>query len=320
MARRPTGVLQGAQVALIALCAVSLLLALIDSRNGITRGLRPIAGAFMTPVQQGVNAVTRPIGTFVTDWQELGSRKQRIDDLEAANAELRARLHLAAGDTRRNKELDALLQQAGTAQYKLVAARVVAIGSNQGFGNTVLIDAGTQDGVRIDMNVVSGQGLVGRVVTAMKRQSTVALITDPSSTVGARVEGSGQIGFVTGLGQIDHLQLQLLDPYAELKVGDRLVSFGVTRGIYASGLPIGTVTAVRGKAGTSDRVADVSPFVSIGALDVVGVMVVKPRTDPRDALLPARPTPSATATPLPSTDAAVPQTAGPTATATGGGA
>ena len=270
----------------------------------------------MTPVQEGVMVATRPIGTFISDWQELGSRKARIAQLESANAELRARLHLAAGDPRRTKEIDALLQQAGTAQYKLVTSRVVAIGSNQGFGNTVLIDVGSIDGVRSDMNVVSGNGLVGRVVSVMKRQSTVALITDPSSTVGARVEGSGQIGFVTGLGQINNLQLQLLDPYADLKVGDRLVSFGVSRGIFASGLPIGTVTAIRGKAGTSDRVADVQPFVSIGSLDIVGVMVVKPRTDPRDALLPPRPTPSATS----STDAAVPQTAGPSVPPTGGAA
>lgn len=308
MARRPPSALQGAQVALIALCAVSILLALVDSRDGFTRHLRPVAGFFMTPVQQGVSNATRPIGSFVTDWQQLGSRKARITELEAANAELRARLHRSSGDDRRRTELDALLQQAGTAQYKLVIGRVIAIGSNQGFGNTVLIDLGRLDGVRSGMNVVSGSGLVGRVVDVMARQSTVVLVTDPSSTVGARVEGTGQIGFVTGLGRIDELQLQLLDPYAELRVGDRLVSFGVERGIFASGLPLGTVTAVRGKAGTSDRVATVVPFVNFGTLDVVGVMKVKPRTDPRDTLLPPVPAPEPTA----SSDAAVPQAVGPT--------
>ena len=304
MVRRPTNVLQSGQVALVGLCALALLLALVDSRDGITRHLRPVAGAAMSPVQQAVNAATSPIGNFITDWQQLGSRKQRIRELETANARLRAQLHDFTGDGRRVRELDALLNQAGTAQYKLVVGQVVGIGSNQGFGNTVLIDVGSQDGIRVDMNVVSGAGLVGRVVTVMPKQSTVALITDPSSTVGARVEGSGQIGFVTGMGQIDNLQLQLLDPYADLQVGDRLVSFGVAHGIYASGLPLGTVTAIRGKAGTSDRVADVRPFVGIGSLDVIGVMVVKPRTDPRNALLPAVPTP--TTVPSPSSDAALP--------------
>jgi len=122
-----------------------LLLALIDSRDGLTRFLRPVAGAVMTPVQEAVNGATAPIGSFITDWQQLGARKERIAELEAANAELRARLHTASGDDRRRSELDALLEQAGTAQFKLVVARVVAIGSNQGFGNTVLIDAGSLD-------------------------------------------------------------------------------------------------------------------------------------------------------------------------------
>lgn len=306
MARRPTSVLQSGQAALVGLCILALLLALVDSRDGITRYLRPVAGSAMMPLQKSINNIAAPVASFFNDWQQVGSRNERIAQLESANAELRARLHLATGDDRRRKELDTLLNQAGSAQYSLVVARVVAIGSNQGFGNTVLIDVGSMDGVRANMNVVSGSGLVGRIVTVMRQQSTVALITDPSSTVGARVEGTGQIGFVTGLGQINNLQLQLLDPYAELKVGDRLVSFGVARGIYASGLPIGTVTSIRGKAGTSDRVADVRPFVSIGSLDIVGVMVIKPRTDPRNALLPPIPTPTL---PQPSVtpDNAVPQ-------------
>lgn len=278
------------------LCALALLIALVDSRSGITQQLRPLAGTFMSPVQGVVGDAAGPIGRFFDDWQNLGSRNARIAELEAANADLRAKLHIASGDARRLRELDALLAQAGTAQYKVVVAQVLAIGADQGFGNTVLIDAGSLDGVRKDMSVVSGSGLIGRVVSVMKRRSTVALITDPSSTVGARIEGSGEIGFVTGLGQIDNLQLQLLDPYAQLRIGDRLVSFGVARGIYASGLPIGTVTSIRGKAGTSERVADVKPFVAIGSLDIVGVVVVKPRTDPRDALLPPAPAVSPAAT------------------------
>jgi rod shape-determining protein MreC len=106
------------------------------------------------------------------------------------------------------------------------------------------------------------------------------------------------------------LQLQLLDPYAPLKVGDRLVSFGVAHGIYGTGFPVGTVTSIRGKAGTATRVAEVEPFVAMGALDIVSVVIAKPRDDPRDSLLPAIPTPVATDTAT--SDAATPTKAGPT--------
>lgn len=315
MARKPnSSLLQGAQTTLVALCTISLLLAVVDSRGGVTDSLRTVTGSVMSPIQSGVSAIARPFSTFFTDWAQLGSRKQRIDELQSANDELRARLQLTDDGARRVAELDAMLRIAGTAQFKILPAQVIAIGSAQGFANTVLIDAGSIDGVRVDMNVISGAGLVGRVVHVWKRQSSIALITDPSSTVGARVEGSGQIGFVSGLGRINTLQLQLLDPYAPLKVGDRLVSFGVAHGIYGTGFPVGTVTSIRGKAGTATRVADVEPFVAMGALDLVSVVIAKPREDPRDSLLPAVPTPVAT-TPVvetPTSDAATPTKAGPT--------
>lgn len=316
MARRQnTPLLQGAQATLAAACGLALLLAIIDSRGGVTEQLRSATGVVMSPVQSGVASVARPFTTFFGDWAQLGSRKQRILDLQESNDELRARLQLVEDGNRRVAELDAMLRLAGTAQFKVVVAQVIAIGSSQGFANTVLIDAGSLDGVRKDMNVIAGAGLVGRVVSVWRRQSAVALITDPSSTVGARVEGSGQIGFVSGLGRINALQLQLLDPYASLEVGDRLVSFGVAHGIYGTGFPVGTVTSIRGKAGTSTRVAEVAPFVSMGALDLVSVVIAKPRTDPRDSLLPAIPDPaaSAVATETATSDAATPTTAGPVA-------
>ncbi len=288
--------MHGAQATLIVLCTVSLFLAVVDSRNGFTDAIRSATGTVMSPLQSAVSNTARPVGTFFADWQELGTRKSQITQLQRANDQLRAQLHMTQDDQRRLAEFDAIMRVAGSAQFKIVTANVIAIGASQGFADTVLIDAGSMDGVRVDMNVVSGSGLVGRVVQVWKRQATVALITDPTSTVGARVEGSGQIGFVSGLGRIGTLQLQMLDPYAPLNVGDRLVSFGVAHGIYATGFPIGTVTSIRGKAGTSTRVADVAPFVSMGALDLVSVVIAKPRTDPRDTLLPAVPKPVVTDT------------------------
>ncbi len=307
MARRPGGFLEGAQATLIGLCAASLLLAVVDSRGVLTSSLRTITGTLMAPVQRSVDGITRPVGSFFADWSQLGSRKAQIRQLQQENDLLRARLQLTENDARRVAELDAMLRIAGIAQVRVMPAQVVAIGAAQGFADTVLIDAGSRDGVRVDMNVISGDGLVGRVVHVWPTQATVALITDPSSTVGARVEGSGQIGFVSGLGRIDTLQLQLLDPYAPLKVGDRLVSFGVAHGIFATGFPVGTVTAIRGKAGTSTRVADVAPFVPMGALDLVSVVLTKPRVDPRDSLLPPVPAPVIPDTTTATTDAASPQ-------------
>ena len=57
-----------------------------------------------------------------------------------------------------------MLQVAGLGGYTIAPARVIAIGPAQSFSRTVTIDAGTADGVRADMTVLNGDGLVGRVV------------------------------------------------------------------------------------------------------------------------------------------------------------
>jgi rod shape-determining protein MreC len=71
--------------------------------------------------------------------------------------------------------------------------------------------------------------------------------------------------------------------------GDRLVTFGSLD--YVAGVPIGEVTKVTDVGGLS-RTADVKPYVSFGTLDLVGVVVGRPATDPGDRVLPPRPVPA----------------------------
>jgi rod shape-determining protein MreC len=64
------------------------------------------------------------------------------------------------------------------------------------------------------------------------------------------------------------------------------------------GIPVGTIVANQGAVG-STRTATVKAFVDFDSLDLVGIVVVLPRTDPRDAIVPS-PQPTATATATPS--------------------
>ena len=120
-----------------------------------------------------------------------------------------------------------------------------------------------------------------------------------------------RLGIVAGSGRQDSLEFQLLDPMAELTVGDSLVTFGSKGGRpYAPGLPIGEVVEVGGTAGQLTRVATIRPFVDMSSLSVVGVVIRPPRVDPRDSVLPTAP-PATSTTPG---TAVQPPTLGDTAT------
>jgi rod shape-determining protein MreC len=278
---------------LVALLLASFTLITLDLRGGggPVDGLRSAAGAVFGPLQRAVSSVVTPIGNF---FGGLGDDDQaRLEQLERENAELRLQNRSDEYTLRRAQQLDDLLRVAGLGRYKVLPAQVIAIGPTQGFEWTVEIDAGTKDGLKVDQTVLNGDGLVGRVKSVTESTATVLLLVDPESTVGVRVEGNGQLGLLSGAAN-DPMQLEMTDPRAPLEVGDRLVTFGSKNGVpYVPGVPVGTVTSVRTAPGSLVRVADVTPFIIPTALEIVGVVVEPPRTDPRDAVLPPRPTASA---------------------------
>lgn len=274
------------------------------------QGLRTVAAAVFGPVEQVAAAIARPVGDAVDAIGSLGQDREQLARLQQENQRLRRQLRTNQLARNRADELDALLHLAGLGRYRIVPAQVIAIGPAQTFSWTVTIDAGTRDGIRPDLTVLNGDGLVGRVKTAGPTTSTVLLAVDPTSSVGVRMEGSMEVGFTTGRGLGGGLELQLLDGQAAVAPGDRLVTFGSQGGApYVPGVPVGRVLRVHGSPGSQTRTAEVRPFVDFSALDLLGVVVAPPRTDPRDAVLPPRPaTPT---TPTPTTPAPA-----PTATAT----
>lgn len=277
------------RVALAVLVALSLTLVILDLRggDGPLNGAKTVLANILGGIERGAATVFSPITGAAEWWSTLNSQSSRLRELASENAQLRGELHVLANDKARADALDKLLGVASVGQYRFVPAEVIAVGPTQEFAWSVTIDAGSKDGIEPDMTVINGEGLVGRVVKVTANTSTVVLLVDASSAVGGRVAGTEEIGIVSGTGQQDALQFELLDPLADVRVGDALVTFGSKGGRpYAPGVPIGTVTEIKGTAGQLTRVAQVTPFVNVSTLDIVGVVTKPPRTDPRDSVLP----------------------------------
>jgi rod shape-determining protein MreC len=291
------------RVVVAVLLGVALTFVILDLRGGQGpfTSARNVAASILGGIERGAATVFSPITGFADFWTNTRDQKARLDELEKSNAELQSEVKRAADDRARAAALDGMLKVAGLGRYRVVPAEVIAVGPAQDFTWTVTIDAGSDDGIEVDMTVLNYQGLVGRVSNVEKRTSSVVLIVDPSVSVGARVAGSQEIGILSGTGKQNELQYQLLDPLASLEKGAALVSFGSKDGRpYVPGVPIGEVLSVAGTAGQLSRVATVRPFADISTLSIVGVVVRPPRTDPRDAVLPAVPdAPTVTATPTP---------------------
>jgi rod shape-determining protein MreC len=279
------------------LVVLSIVLITVDSRADAFTGPRAAARTVFVPMQDGATAMVSPVGRFFSAIGDLGDAHGRIAELEKENTDLRRRLRESELTGSRADELAKLKLLAGQGRFTLLPATVVGLGPSLGFEWTVTVDAGSRDGVRPDQTVVNGEGLVGRVKQVSAGSSVIVLAVDPGSSVGVRLGGSNQLAVASGNG-LGPLTVTPLDPQTRIKVGDRLVSGPYGASTYVAGIPVGEVTAVSGDPSAPVRDATVRPYARFGSLDLVGIVLDRPRTDPRDRLLPATP-PSATGSPTP---------------------
>jgi rod shape-determining protein MreC len=275
--------------AVLVLAALSVIT--LDARgsagSAIDRARSGVGGA-VGPLESGAGRVTRSvqgIGDYFGDVDEL--REQRAA-LERENAALRAALRTTAVARQRAGELDRMLGIAQRRRLAVVPARVVNIGAAQTFSRTVTIDAGRRDGVRPDLTVINGDGLVGRVISASRDIATVLLVVDAKSVVGGRLASSFELGFLSGDGKIGddgRLTLELVDDVTDPAKGDTVVTWGAHDDApYVGGVPIGEVTEVSSSPRQLSKTAVVEPFADFSALDLVGVVVEADRRGAREVV------------------------------------
>jgi len=281
---------------LIVLIVTSLFLITLDLRGvQVIDGIRTGTQTALTPVQKAGSWVVSPFRTFLSDVTHLGRTRNQIEKLKADNEALRqALLNRKVADAEL-AQFKSILDLAGRGEFKVVGAKVISQGSSTSFTQTITIDAGTKSGVRANMTVISGFGLVGVVKIAYANSAVVQLASDPAFRVGARIAGSQQIGILSGQGTRKGV-LQLLDNTTEVKVGDAILARGSNNGRpFVPGVPIGEVTSVDNSASAVTQTADIKFYANFSALGVVAVVISPPASDPRDSLVPAKPKP----TPIP---------------------
>ena len=281
---------------LIILVITSLFLITLDLRGvSIIGGVKTGTQSALSPVQNFGSTVLSPVRNFFSDVVQLGRTQSEMEALREENGKLLTELRERRSIDAQLEQLQGVLDLAGKAEYKVVNARVISQGATTSFTQTITIDAGSSNGIRPNMTVINSHGLIGVVKTVYSNSSLVSLTSDPSFRIGVRVAGSQQIGILSGQGTRKGV-LQLLDNQSTIKVGDILVARGsVNNRPFVPGVPIGEVTSVDNAAGAVTQMADVRFFADFSALSVVGVVIKGPDSDPRDALIPAKPVP----TPIP---------------------
>lgn len=225
------------------------------------------------PVDRALVGAFRPVGNFFQGAFDYGSMRQENARLRQRIGELQ-RQSLQSRDEHR--QLEALL-----ALSKLPFAdgldRIPAEVVDTGFGNfelTVVLDRGSSQGVRTGMPVVTGAGLVGRVVDVARSTCTVLVLTDSTSSVGVR-DGAA-VGVASGQGRGHQLRVDYIPPNAAVHQGDVVVTSGLQGSIYPPGIPVGKVTKAVTPPDSLQIDVDVKPVADLAGMQFVDILRWEP--------------------------------------------
>ena len=194
------------------------------------------------------------------------------EQLKEENARLRQETYHAREGLQELARLHTLVRFDDKWDYPIVTARVV--GHNPGrFLTTMVINRGTEHGVKENMPVFSMNGLVGKISKATMSHSRVQLLVDPNLKLSVMDRRTRVVGFLESM---DGRRLMAMVPtHAGIHAGDTLVTSGLG-GIFPKGIPVGTVRDVRKSDLDVMRLMDVEPFQEFSILEEVFVMEKEP--------------------------------------------
>jgi len=169
-----------------------------------------------------------------------------------------------------NQRLKRLLEFRGNFQYSTIPA-IVVLHDLTGWFQTVMINKGSEDGIQINMPVVSYEAVVGKIMNVGKQYARVMLITDPASAVDVLVQRSRIRGILAGK-NLDSCKLKYVRNDMDVRPGDLLITSGKD-GIFPPGLRVGVVEATYPDPVHLFQRIEVKPLANIK--DIEEVLVIK---------------------------------------------
>lgn len=242
--------------------AAALLLSVSFVRPGVFGGIRTSVTDTMTPVLSVIGAPFRQVAAFVGGVTGLSELRAENSQLRAENARLREWYQTALMLESENQSFKALLNVKPDPLHRFITARVIADSGNA-FVKSAIVAAGKNDNVQKGQAVLSGDGLVGRIIESGNKAARVLLLTDVNSRIPVFLEGTRQKAILAG-NNTDVPELKYLPQDVDVKAGARIITSG-DGGMFMPGLPVGEVVL-------KDGYVYVKPYADISRLTHVRIV------------------------------------------------
>ncbi len=231
----------------------------------MSMALNPLVG-----VQSWISTRYMAIYEFLTVPRDVASLRQRNAILENENSQLQTQLIQYQQQLRQAEVLYALLDFARAnpeSEYK--AASVIGLDPSP-FLHYIIIDHGSDLGIRYGMPVVTEKGLVGRIDAVTASASRVQLITDPASSVNVQIQPTQIDSLLTG-SITGETTLEMVPQDTQLQIGNLVLTSGLG-GSYPSEVLVGQIINIRKKENDLFQTASIQLAVDFSKLRAVLVI------------------------------------------------
>jgi len=221
----------------------------------------------LVSTQSWISSRFLAIQDFLTVPRDVIALRQQNAALQSDMARLQAQVVQLQQQVAETQALAALVNFSRSNPENSYRAASVIGRDPSPFLHYIIVDKGSNDGLRRGMPVVTDQGLVGRVDAVISSAARVQLITDPASVVNVRLEKTGReaqlIGTISG-----SLALDMIPQDVVIGPGDVVLTSGLGGG-YPTDLIVGQVLTVRKQDSDLFQQATIQPIVDFTQLKIV---------------------------------------------------
>lgn len=232
--------------------------------------LTPVSRILLNPIVSAQTWLAKryqAVQSLITQPEDVTTLRQQNSALEAENSRLQVQIVELQQQVTEAQLLSTLVDyERRHVENQYIAASVIARDISP-FMHYVIIDRGSDDGLRKGMPVITQQGLVGSIAAVTAGAARVQLINDPGSSINVILQQSDVEAVLNGriTGEIE---LNMISQNATIQPGDLVMTSGLG-GNYPANIVIGQVVSIRNEASSLFQTASVQPAVDFSQLEIV---------------------------------------------------
>jgi rod shape-determining protein MreC len=235
-----------ARVKVTVFAFLSIALLVVDARFHALTAVRQVAATVLYPLQMVALMPRDAVSNMGSYFSSISALQKEVRDLKSQQVAMASAMQQAQLQMAENGHLRKLMDAREHLPVRSMMSEIL-YDARDPATRRVVLDRGSQQGVKLGLPVIDNAGVVGQVTRVFPFTSEVTLLTDKEQAIPVQVLRNGLRSVAYGRGQSGQLDLRFVAPNADIVVGDVLVTSGLD-GMYPAGLAVAKVTQVESVA------------------------------------------------------------------------